>query len=720
MEPFHSCAVLSTDRYALTPRTVNAHSQHSMIIATLTSTSRADFAVNWAKSLHALGLRSLVGIAELLGDEAEASLRASGAGLFCADGQAMHDNAQAGRWAEVAPLLATGMDVLLTDADVAFLSSPIPWLSAALHAHPHADALFASDHVAREGYSTATITPHGDGGSDFLDLEGEELVRSFDPAQSLLNIGVLFLRGRRNRTTSRLVQEFARAVEEVEELSAQPVRADHVHGSAGGSNGQEGMPHRAGAYHHRLVSWDQKPIDSVLQRGWRPHAHDEKLALVFHGQLALGVFPMLQFTTAFTYFVSRPQLERGHPVLARAPPILIHSIFTHGSDAARKRATLREAGGWHDPPSYYDGRFLAVAPRLPRSCAGHLPGCRDRLSSAPAEVGYDVILSHQRRVRAGLALALALNRTLVLPRLVCGERPLAAECYAWYHRASLATYKDGRHSPPPEAEPVFPVGGGTTIPMPPICPVYYWVKDFTKLGQLRHRESTFLSSKRTPASLVARAVTLQLRSTGSSSAAQPVSTPPPAAPLSAGRVVELPLDGVDRAASRAGLLATLSTLKAQLLYVKAEDIDRLVGDTLAGSGAASAGGGADTGSASRDFLDSMFADWCSVCPVGRKRVFVRDMSIRARRRLEAGCVAGARTLLTEAARRCERSRGERKRFDRPVTVRSSPLGVLAPEGDPIVRLDEQSARGGRGRTRNACELQYAPQLVVDIAESIDR
>ena len=107
------------------------------------------------------------------------------------------------------------------------------------------------------------------------------------------------------------------------------------------------------------------------------------------------------------------------------------------------------------------------------------------LPSLRAQGGFEILQAQLAQVRAALRLAALLNRTLVLPRLKCGERPLAYPCYAWYHRAmayfGLNTDK---------------------VSMPEYCPMYYWL-DLRLLTQLpvATREPSFLDNPRTPSSL---------------------------------------------------------------------------------------------------------------------------------------------------------------------------------------------------------------------------
>ena len=51
------------------------------------------------------------------------------------------------------------------------------------------------------------------------------------------------------------------------------------------------------------------------------------------------------------------------------------------------------------------------------------------------ELPGQVLESQFADVRAAFGLALALNRTLILPHFHCSDRVMAFPCYAWYHRA---------------------------------------------------------------------------------------------------------------------------------------------------------------------------------------------------------------------------------------------------------------------------------------------
>ena len=90
------------------------------------------------------------------------------------------------------------------------------------------------------------------------------------------------------------------------------------------------------------------------------------------------------------------------------------SKFAYG-----KRQRMREARVWWvDPPSYFsEGRYLAVAPEGAALPIDTLP---NSVTTAEAAGRFNKEDSHLREtLRDALGLATALNRTLVLPRMLC-------------------------------------------------------------------------------------------------------------------------------------------------------------------------------------------------------------------------------------------------------------------------------------------------------------
>ena len=96
--------------------------------------------------------------------------------------------------------------------------------------------------------------------------------------------------------------------------------------------------------------------------------------------------------------------------------ICVHAIFSHGRDSLRKVYILREAMTWHDDEAYYEGRstggrFLRFEPNVPA-----------RLQD---EGGFALVEYQVQQFHAAARLSRLLNRTIVLPRLRCGDRTLA-------------------------------------------------------------------------------------------------------------------------------------------------------------------------------------------------------------------------------------------------------------------------------------------------------
>ena len=516
---------------SLTPAMMRTAAANGTVFVTFADHHVAEFAVNWARRLQAIGLRSLIGLSEAVERDFERDMVKADAAVFCAlDAGLMASNGQAGRWAEAVPVVRLAsqlsLSVVISDADIAWIRNPLPYFFAARAAHPRLDLLMMTDR-AFNGYSDQPLgiqppqpplrarstrgaggkaaQPNG-AGSDrgeaatptrqSIDLELEP---GYESAISY-NIGILWLG--------------AHALQSLEQMLLRWVDAVGGGGDGHGSktSGSSGVGGKKKPV--RLASWDQEPINKlVLQRGLRPDPIDRRLVRVDDGRLAMGVLPMLQFvsapdgrgactrargrsmrapcaivsplrlsggqtrppcalfvphalawsrarhlplltgtpvpfvphahisptprdcrvceqTTSFTYFMQRRRRES-----LGATPYCLHAIFAHGKDADRKRAIFREEGLWMDPPHYYDPPARAVTRGADRIREGFLVAETSWPLPLRAMGGFDLILTQLRQVHQALRLAALLNRTLVLPRLRCGERPMAYPCYAWYHRA---------------------------------------------------------------------------------------------------------------------------------------------------------------------------------------------------------------------------------------------------------------------------------------------
>ena len=167
-----------------------SYSHAGTLIATFVDARQSALAVNWARQLASVGPLGLVGLVTRLDPSVEAALQHAGAGLFCTEGEAMRINAQSGRWAEVAPLLRSGFSVLLSDVDVGWARSPLPYLRAVLRAHPHASLLISSN-LGDANFSQSPLA------ADASALELEEPTPYVgDTSSGGLNIGIVFFHRR--------------------------------------------------------------------------------------------------------------------------------------------------------------------------------------------------------------------------------------------------------------------------------------------------------------------------------------------------------------------------------------------------------------------------------------------------------------------------------------------------------------------------------------------
>ena len=153
--------------------------------------------------------------------------------------------------------------------------------------------------------------------------------------------------------------------------------------------------------------WDQNAFNDLYRAGGSASVKDEDNVVTgYHGKLKIGILPVATFTSGHTYFV-----QRMHEVVGR-DPYVIHATFQFsGTDGKRHR--LREALVWADPPEYYDppGGLLAYDADVPR----------ELLDDARSVEGHFALVNHQLlQVRAALAFAQKLGRTLVMPKLYCG------------------------------------------------------------------------------------------------------------------------------------------------------------------------------------------------------------------------------------------------------------------------------------------------------------
>ena len=202
-------------RFALTVSRLQEASVNGTAIVTFADVNLATFALNWARLLRMLNLKSLIGIARRTGgqgmtnidrglEEEATSARAS---LFCADGPLMALNGQAGRWAEVLPLLQLARTAVCPslDADIADARSAPLLCSRAECAPPCRRA-----HDDRSRVSTATPRSRSQpqGQTDSIDSRAEP---GFESSISY-NIGVIWFKMESLEQLEGMVARFVVAV----------------------------------------------------------------------------------------------------------------------------------------------------------------------------------------------------------------------------------------------------------------------------------------------------------------------------------------------------------------------------------------------------------------------------------------------------------------------------------------------------------------------------
>ena len=347
----------------------------------------------------------------------------------------------------IATFLRLGVTPVVSDVDVAWLRDPLP----IFRLYPTADLLFSSDHLA-------PTTSLGDDAS----------LEAWPEAGSAFNIGMMVFR----KNGLRFVEEWVDAIEA--DLSVWDQNAfndllrrggggnDKGGGGKEGAGGDGGGGGGGGGGRPRSLGeiGDDPALDlpaaaaesvaaagAALALAAREHpvpgvpknasaavarhvygageagadpvaAHARRSARLFRcdeGRLVAGVLSVSAFANGHTFYVQRlPERQGVHPFAA-------HDTFVFsGTDGKRHR--MRERRVWLDDETYYrpKGGFLAFDLDVPAAllrAAGPRTGKADLANAA----GHFVLVNHQlAQVKAGLALASALNRTLVLPELWCG------------------------------------------------------------------------------------------------------------------------------------------------------------------------------------------------------------------------------------------------------------------------------------------------------------
>lgn len=153
--------------------------------------------------------------------------------------------------------------------------------------------------------------------------------------------------------------------------------------------------------------WDQNGFNDLVHKQLGPVVDEESgLVYAFDGNLKLGILPASIFCSGHTYFVQAMYQQ------FRLEPYAVHTTFQYAGTEG-KRHRLREAMVFYDPPEYYDspGGFLSFKPSIPKRLL--LDGEHN------VESHFSLVNYQMKQIRTALAIALLLNRTLVMPPLWC-------------------------------------------------------------------------------------------------------------------------------------------------------------------------------------------------------------------------------------------------------------------------------------------------------------
>eukprot|EP00899_Mesostigma_viride_P000582 jgi/Mesvir1/10524/Mv21766-RA.2 len=397
-----------------------------------------DFALNWAYHCQRLGMRFLVAAFDHALLEVclakglpvvfvDAKL---GTGFVRGNDHGEFRSLGAVKGELVLHILQLGYHVVLSDSDVVWFMDPEPFFSSP--PWTLVDVAVSTDCTSAESEARTISTPLGEVARDpfwFRSVTPQAKKEHGNIIDAAFNTGVAFYR------STPPAQAFVKEWVEVMQTSGKSIEE---------------------------FVWDDQQAFNVLTRfGMLPVKMVEgghlRVLRAYRDTMNLGILPLLQFCSGHIYFAQRTSVT----------PYMVHNTFQFHANAG-KIARFREDGLWLvDQDSYYAGKFLQLSSALPPELEGETPGLIAQLRAG----AY-----YQMAVRNGMALARALNRTLIMPRLRC-----YCDRY-WY-----AVVYDTCSVP------------GTRIPLPFTCPVDYLfhLEHWTKAG-IDWRVHSFLDDPRTP------------------------------------------------------------------------------------------------------------------------------------------------------------------------------------------------------------------------------
>ena len=374
------------------------------LLVTFSNSALKDHLLNFVAHLRDAGAAYLIGAVDVetfdllkeLSPVYKTPLATQG---FALDGSNQHSSGSWKRFAgmrsgEVTRIVSMGYSVLHTDTDVVWLRDPMPYLMCTPEA---AQGEFSpSSRFPCEAILKADVAVSSDNMSPGRDTEGH----AGYSAGGTFNTGILFFRGNAQgqlfaKTWSDNVNSPARGTRFAGDTSDQQV-FNHMHRDPKYWPGIKGVNGE-----HTMRTYYEEEGKVAARQGFR-----------------LGALPMALFQNGHGYFVASAHKRLG------VAPMAVHATYSlDRHDGVAKRQRFRETGLWRsDPPSYYEGRFLAfnstVSPRLRRAIDGFVAK-GGRKAANNIGIHAKALQEHVAELRDALALARALKRTLVLPRWTC-------------------------------------------------------------------------------------------------------------------------------------------------------------------------------------------------------------------------------------------------------------------------------------------------------------
>ncbi|PRW61069.1 hypothetical protein C2E21_0568 [Chlorella sorokiniana] len=322
-----------------------------------------------------------------------------------------------------------GFNWVVSDADVVWFRDPTPLFAK----YPAADFLFSEDGAGSRN----------DKGDDGVEHGGSE--------HSNFNTGVYLLRG--GASSAAFIHAWAGAFEKC----------------------GKGLNDQTCAY--ELMRTPDQREELKEERGlWR----------VWNKRIVIGIIPPSQFLSAHTLHLQRYDQAR---LVKGVPAYAVHMTWTYKSHPG-KRARLRDMGLWVvDPPEFFQGSFVTVdlfgTPELPPHY--------NEWNENEDMVAFHLAAIHQQLQQAyvGMALAVASNRSFILPQFKCF-------CdHIWY---SVVRCR---------------VVDAQEMPFPVPCPQDYlfdpdrYTDDAGPLPPMHIRPAGFLANERTPAEVKDSVLTLR-------------------------------------------------------------------------------------------------------------------------------------------------------------------------------------------------------------------